>query len=189
MLAGCQEPVTTIAYTQVGACDAGAHKAHVFFQLGQIDNSNSDRDFTFLPIRLRLDADMIEAAPWPHYERLTTEMLVGEAKSPARKTAVAKGTKAFLGSFVVFRRETIDPDGSRQANNSAYFLSYDRDTQADPSVLAVKSNPTQTEWRDTSSCADIVAPRQSCSGCHSNDPVKLRKESQIGIFDRDGTAQ
>jgi hypothetical protein len=172
-LAACNRPVE-IHYSQVGACDAGPHRALVFFEIGRIDNTKSGKDFTFIPLWVRLDADMIDTAPWPGYESLTTEMMVGQNKA-ARKTQVASGTAVSVLKFMVFRRQTDDPDGSKGANNSAYFLGYEQQDPAGPSVFPVKDNATQTSWRDTSNCNDIAAPNQSCTGCHSSD-VALHRE-------------
>lgn len=156
LLGACQEPITTIGYTQVGACDAGENKALVVFRLGRIDNSQSNRDFTFDPGRHRLDADMSQKSPWPYYERMTGELMFGPREAAGPRITVPKGASDTQETFVVFRRETIDSDGSRQANKTAYFLGYDRNAVADPPIMTVKSNAGQTEWRDTSSCGEIA---------------------------------
>ncbi len=167
--AGCNQRVATVNYTQVGACDAGAHRAYVFFEIGAIDNSGPSIDFDFAPIRVSLEDGMVESAPWPHYIRLITEFLVTEQKTVPRHQLVPHGTSKNLLHYMVFERQTGDPDGSKEANETSYFLNYDR-RDSDPPVFMAKSNTAQTSWRDTSRCADITAPRASCSGCHQAVP-------------------
>ena len=176
IFAACNRPAI-IEYSQVGACDAGTHRALVFFQIRRIEN-NSGKDLTFIPLRVRLDEDMLDTAPWPGYEGLTTEMLVGTNKA-AHKVTVANGKTAIPGTYMVFRRQTVDPDGSKAANSTSYFLGYEPPPEG-PSVFMSKDNPTQTNWRDTNNCGEIATPQQSCTGCHSSDVAIYRSKA----FDR-----
>ncbi|MGH7872032.1 MAG: hypothetical protein ACREQO_07395 [Candidatus Binatia bacterium] len=173
IFAACNRPAI-VHYNQVGACDAGTHRALVFFEIRRVEN-NSGQEFTFVPPRVRLEADMLETAPWPGYESLTTEMLVGQNKA-ARKVTLASGKTALPGTYMVFRRQTADPDGSKAANNASYFLGYEKDP-AGPSVFISKDNATQTSWRDTSNCGDISTPQQSCTGCHTSDVAIYRSKA------------
>ena len=173
IVAACNRPAI-VEYNQVGACDAGIHRALVFFQIRKIEN-NSGKDLTFSPLRVRLDEDMLDTAPWPGYEGLTTEMLVGTNKA-AHKVTVANGKTAIPGTYMVFRRQTIDPDGSKAANSTSYFLGYEPPPEG-PSVFMSKDNPTQTSWRDTNNCGEIATPQQSCTGCHSSDVAIYRSRA------------
>ncbi|MGE5386235.1 MAG: hypothetical protein ACM3SV_10160 [Betaproteobacteria bacterium] len=178
--AGCNQRVATVNYTQVGACDAGAHRAYVFFEIGAIDNTGPVVDFDFAPIRVNLDEGMVESAPWPHYVRLITEMLVTEPKTVPRHQLIPQGTSKNLLRYMVFERQTGDPDGSKEANQTSYFLTYDR-RDADPPVFMAKSNSAQTSWRDIASCSDITAPRASCSGCHQGPPVGRQSAAAMAV--------
>jgi hypothetical protein len=171
LIAGCNQRSAIVNYTQVGACDAGAHKAYVFFEIGEINNTGPSLDFDFVPLRVSLEEGMEDEAPWPHYWRLSTEFLVTESKTVPRHVLVPHGTSKSLLQFMVFHRQTVDPDGSKDANQIPYFLTYDR-VEADPPVFMSKSNASQTSWRDTSNCSDITAPRQSCTGCHQTIPAR-----------------
>ncbi|MDB6062412.1 MAG: hypothetical protein JWM78_2515 [Verrucomicrobiaceae bacterium] len=168
--AGCDQKVATVNYSQVGACDAGPHKAYVFFEIGEINNVPPSQNFDFIAARVSLDEGLDPRAPWPYYWRLSTEMMVSEDKTVPSHVLVPHGTAKSLQQFMVFQRVTGDPDGSKEANQTAYLLGYVRRDE-DPPVLMVKSNAAQTSWRDTNLCSDITAPRQSCMGCHQGAPA------------------
>lgn len=119
---GCNQRVAIVNYTQVGACNYGTHKAAVFFEIGEIDNTGPTPDFNFVPIRVTLEEGMEDQAPWPHYLRLLTEYLVSESKVVPLHVLVPHGTSKSLLKFMVFRRQTADPHGSTEANQTPYFL-------------------------------------------------------------------
>src|SRR5205823_12956632 len=127
-------------------------------------------DFKFVRFRVSLEEGMDDAAPWPHYWSLSTELLVGKSKVVPSHVLVPHETSKSLLQFMVFHRQTVDPDGSKEANQTSYFLGYDR-VEPDPPVFMSKNNASQTSWRDTSNCSDITAPRQSCMGCHHSVPM------------------
>ena len=171
VLGACNE-TATIEYTQIGACDAGVHRAFVFFRIDKLSNGATGRAFEFYPGALTLEDGMIEKSPWPHFERGATEMMVGWQAIATRLTVPPRSQK-LPNSYLVFRRQTNDPDGSKQANQTAYFLSYDTRAGRDPPIFVTKRNASQTSWSDTSECGNIRVAPPTCNGCHTNDPVKL----------------
>src|SRR3982750_2858215 len=71
-IAACDQHPAIVNYTQVGACDGGPHRAWVFFEIGEIDNTKTTTDFEFKPLGVELDAGVDPAVPWPHYNSLMT---------------------------------------------------------------------------------------------------------------------
>ena len=50
---------------------------------------------------------------------------------------------------------TTNSDGSTEANQTPYFLRYDRQA-TDPLITLVKSDAGQTSWPNTQDCSTII---------------------------------
>jgi len=154
-------PPVTIHYRQVGACNgyngpyglvsAGTKFAYVIFRIESIDNSLGSTKFAFDPANL-------------YYQQARQDFfdpglgLYKDVLSPdtAAPTSVPAGDdRKFpvraLGALVV---TTKNANGAIEANETSYFLLYDRQP-GDLPVKLVKSDAKQTEWANTEDCKKI----------------------------------
>jgi hypothetical protein len=150
-----------ITYHQTGACNgfststgitsAGVNQAYVLFGIEKIDNSGGSAAFNYDPTKLYVQQatrNFIDPglSIYPN--------IIGPFASIA--TTVAKGTTlpfsvSGQGALVV---QTTDANGSKEANQTAYFLKYNA-APTDPPVLLTKSDATRTSWPNTEDCATI----------------------------------
>ncbi len=161
-LAGCSSssnPVVTITYKQVGACNGyetsnggvsvGPNAAYVIFAVDTIDNSQSSQDFAFDPTHLFVNLGgqhvHIDTSLSLAHDILGTFTLV--------PTTIPAGKTVTLDGFAPVVVTTVAANGASEANKTSYFL------LSDPSpnfgFILVKSNPSQTSWPDTENCRDI----------------------------------
>lgn len=155
-------PIVKITYHQTGACNgfatstgvtsAGVNQAYVLFGIEKIDNSGGSAAFAYDPTKLYFQQSIRNfidpgLSIYPN--------VIGPFASVA--TSVAKGaTLPFSpvgqGAMVV---QTTDANGSKEANQTAYFLKYNA-ASTDPTVLLVKSDFARTSWPNTEDCKTIV---------------------------------
>lgn len=156
-----QEPPVTITYHQVGGCNgytnsfglvsAGANFAYVLFGIESIDNSGGTSTFDFDPSRLFVQQKIKDFVD-PSLQ-LYTDILGPFA---AVKTAVVAGNdlKFSVSAEAALVVSTTNANGAVEADQSSYFLLYNRNT-GDPPVKMVKSDAKQTSWPLTEDCRSI----------------------------------
>ena len=159
---GCAGLPVTITYHQVGACNGyaggggainvGPNQAYVIFGVERIDNSLSSSSFNFDPANLFVQ----QAAPrfFDPSLALYPDVLGPFAAVPMflpigqdRMFAVSA-----QGAVVV---TTTTTDGAVEANQTKYFLSYNRQP-TDPPIALIKSDAARTSWPLTQDCKTIV---------------------------------
>jgi len=156
------EPPVTITYHQVGACNgytnafglvsAGSKAAFLIFGLESIDNSMGTTPFNFDPKNLFVQLTIRDF--FDPTLSLYTDILGPLAAVP---TTVGIGSDLTL-SPTLFGATTVQTtlaNGAQEANNTAYFLVYNR-KPGDPRVQLVKSDAKQTVWPNTLNCSTIA---------------------------------
>jgi hypothetical protein len=158
--ATASSPVT-ITYHQTGACNgfvsssgghsAGPNQAYVLFGIEKIDNSGGSAAFAYDPTKL-----YVQQSSRNFFDPGLSiyKDIIGPFASVAM--TVAKGaTLPFSvsgqGATVV---QTVDANGSKEANQTAYFLKYNA-AASDPTVLLTKSDASRTSWPNTEDCTTI----------------------------------
>jgi Pro-kumamolisin, activation domain len=159
--ATASSPVT-ITYHQTGACNgfststgitsAGVNQAYVLFGIEKIDNSGGAAAFAYDPTKLYVQQSIRNFID-PGLEIYPN--IIGPFASVAM--TVAKGaTLPFSpvgqGALVV---QTVDANGSKEANQTPYFLRYNAGA-TDPTVLLAKSDFSRTSWPNTEDCKTIT---------------------------------
>jgi choice-of-anchor A domain-containing protein len=152
---------TTITYHQTGACNgfvdssgghsAGPNQAYVIFGIERIDNSGGP-SFAFDPANL-----YVQQASRHFFDSslsIYSGVLGPFAAVPTNLTAGQNlgFNPTAQGALVV---STTATDGASEANNTAYFLSYNRKLN-DPPVNLVKSDASRTSWPYTPDCKTIT---------------------------------
>ena len=151
----------TVSYEQVGACQSyqsssgnrvssGPNAAFVVFRVFLIDNSASKIAFNFDPEKLFVDQtarrfidNNLELAREPH-------VVTAHAR-----TAVPGASSVSVGGFAITVVTTADPQGSTEANKTAYLLQYATGS-GDPSVIMNKNNSGTTSFANTTDCAALL---------------------------------
>jgi hypothetical protein len=151
-----------ITYHQTGACNGynigagiqnpGPNAAFVFFGIEKIDNSGGASNFNFDPANLFVQ----QTAPRPLDSGLSVYAdLFGpvaiQAATVNAGVSIPFGPVA-QGATVV---TTVNPDGSTEANQTAYFLQYNRQP-SDPLIVLTKSDALRTSWPNTQDCTTIT---------------------------------
>ena len=159
---GCAGLPVIITYHQTGACNgyvnssgghfAGPNQAFVIFGIERINNSGGTASFAFDPTKL-----YVQQAT-QNFIRPTLSLyadLFGPfASVPITLTAgqnLAFGVVG-QGALVV---STTNSDGSTEANQTPYFLNYNR-APTDPQITLVKSDAARTSWPNTQDCTTII---------------------------------
>jgi len=175
-LSGCYisgiSPVgtATISYQQVGACTGyGAmtgrpNQAYVIFRVDTVDNANGNVDFLFIPNRLYVDQSTEkQKAEWVggwkrQFVSEDTKFLKDLGASGISPKSISHGGKIDINSFIVVAVSTVNANGSAEANQRSYALSYDSapvQGETDPAIVLHKTNATQTTWPETENCNAI----------------------------------
>lgn len=160
---GCAGVPVKITYHQTGACNgfvpsgggivsAGPNAAYVIFGIERIDNALGASAFNFDPDRLyvqqavaqKLDSNM------QVYPQVLGPFAVVPSTIPVGTNRVF--ATAAQGATVV---TTTNANGAVEANQTAYFLQYDRQP-TDPQITLVKSDASRTSWPLTLDCKTIV---------------------------------
>jgi hypothetical protein len=157
-----QAPTVTITYHQVGACNgytnsfgvvtAGTNFAYVLFGIESIDNSAGTNTFDFDPKQLFVQQkvkDFVDPSL-----ALYTDIL-GPTAAVATKVPPGDDMKFFVSAEAALVVSTKNPDGAVEADQTPYFLLYDRQP-GDPPVKMVKSDASQTSWPLTEDCKSIT---------------------------------
>ena len=156
---GCNSNgVATINYTQVGACNgwndgselhtAGPNAAYVVFKVQSIDNTSGKVDFAFEPSKMA-----VNVSSRPHMDSgLTLAKFMGVFQLVPK--TIPLGKVVGLDGFSVAVVPTSNPNGSVEANQTAYTLVYDTSTK-DPGILFAKGNLGKTSWPNTEDCTTI----------------------------------
>ncbi len=151
----------TITYHQTGACNgyvigsgwsAGSNAAMVFFGIEEIDNSGGSTSFAFDPTKLyvqQASQDFVDPFLSVYADIFGPFAAVATTLTPGQDL---KFSVVAQNALVV---TTINPDGSTEANQTAYFLRYNRGA-TDPLITLVKSDATRTSWPNTQDCTTIV---------------------------------
>jgi hypothetical protein len=132
--------------------NVGPNQAYVIFGIERIDNSLGTTSFAFDPGNL-----FVQQASQHFFDsslQLYPEVLGPFAAVPTTLTpgqnlkfsVVAQGATAVL---------TTNLDGAIEANQTAYFLQYNRQP-TDPPISFVKSDAAQTVWPLTQNCKAIT---------------------------------
>jgi hypothetical protein len=153
----------TITYHQVGACNGyltnnggavsvGPNAAYVIFAIDTVDNSQNPRSWAFDPSRLFVSQGGRQE-PFDSSLALYNDVL---GPFQVRPTSVPGGTDDAFGlSFGALVVQTAIADGAVEADQTDYFLLYNR-RPTDPPIALVKSNATQTSFPLTENCRDIT---------------------------------
>jgi hypothetical protein len=153
----------TITYHQTGACNgyvngggtlfsAGPNAAFVFFGIEEIDNSGGTVSFAFDPTKL-----YVQQASQDFVDPLLSVYadIFGPAAAVATTLTPGQDLKFSVTAQNALVVTTTNPDGSTEANQTAYFLRYNR-AATDPLITLVKSDAGQTSWPNTQDCTTIV---------------------------------
>ena len=152
----------TITYHQTGACNgyvdgsgghfAGPNQAHVFFGIERINNSGGTAAFNFDPANLFIQ----QAAPRHLDSTLSVYAGIFGPFAVQASTVNSGNNISFSpvaqGAMIVV---TSNNNGSTEANQTAYFLQYDRQP-TDPLIVLVKSDLLRTSWPNTQDCKLIT---------------------------------
>jgi hypothetical protein len=159
---GCAGLPVTITYHQTGACNgyvdgSGAHStgpnaAYVFFGIERIDNSGGTTSFAFDPANL-----FVQQASQRFFDSTLSVYagifgpfaVVGNTLTPGQNLGFSVTAQ---GALVV---STTNPDGSTEANQTPFFLRYNRQP-TDPAINLVKSDASRTSWPNTQDCKTIT---------------------------------
>ena len=151
-----------ITYHQTGACNgfststgissAGPNAAYVLLGIEKIDNSGGAAAFAYDPTKLYVQ-QAVQNFIDPGLSIYPN--VIGPFATAA--TSVAKGavlpfSVSGQGALVV---QTTDANGSKEANQTAYFLKYNASATA-PTVLLVKADASRTSWPNTEDCKTIA---------------------------------
>jgi hypothetical protein len=151
-----------ITYHQTGACNgfviptgavsAGPNAAYVIFGIERIDNSLGTTTFNFDPDRIFVQ----QTGPRKFDSFLS---LYANVLGPFAVTTQTFAPGANSGFAVSAQGATVvtttNADGAVEANQTAYFLQYDRQP-SDPQITFVKSDAARTSWPLTRDCKTIV---------------------------------
>ena len=158
---GCAGVPVKIMYHQTGACNswvippgvsAGPNAAYVIFGIERIDNSLGTTTFNFDPDRVFVQ----QTGPRKFDSNLQLYPNVLGPFAVTTQTLAPGVNRGFAvsaqGATIV---TTTTLDGAIEANQTAYFLQYDRQP-TDPQITFVKSDATRTSWPLTQDCKTIV---------------------------------
>jgi hypothetical protein len=160
--AGCAGLPAVITYHQTGACNGyadgsgtvhsvGPNAAYVFFGIESIDNSGVATTFNFDPTKLYVQQAKQEF--FDPFLSVYADLFGPFAIAP--QSFVPGGFISFSavpqGALVV---TTTNSNGSIEANQTPYFLRYDRQP-TDPPINLVKSDASRTSWPNTEDCTTI----------------------------------
>jgi hypothetical protein len=176
-LSGCGlgPPATaTIAYSQVGACNGYAsgrgatlprpNTAYIVFKIQSIDNTRSQVDLEFVPVRLYVDQSTEKAI---FEETLTFDRRYvsgddrftrGLGSTRPIQQLIPAGSKVDINAFAVVEVNTATVSGAEEAHHTAYSLSYDPDMgeveffAAPPKILLTETNAAERAWPQTEDC-------------------------------------
>lgn len=152
------EPVVTVHYRQVGACNgyqrgtgpvnAGVNGAFVAFKVISIDNSKRSTAFNFDPTRMFVNGTS---------DHISTSLSLAQDLAPLSAVPVTVPAMTHQGNngIGVVRVSTAAADGASEANNTNYILAYERGP-GDPGVLLQKQNAGQTTFANTPNCTSIT---------------------------------
>jgi hypothetical protein len=159
---GCSGLPVTITYHQTGACNgyvnssgghfAGPNQANVIFGIERIDNSGGSASFAFDPTKLYVQQaaqDFIDPGL-----SLYPDIFGPFASVPATLTAGQDLKFGVVGQGAL-TVSTTNTDGATEANQTAYFLHYNR-APTDPQITLVKSDAARTSWPLTKDCLTIT---------------------------------
>jgi carboxypeptidase family protein len=160
---GCAGLPVKITYHQTGACNGfpktgggvvnvGPNQAYVIFGIERIDNSLGTTSFAFDPAKLfvqQATQHFLDSSLQLYPEVLGPFSAVPTTLTPGQNlkfSAVAQGAAVVI---------TTNVDGAVEANQTAYFLLYNR-APTDPPITLVKSDAGQTSWPLTQNCKTIA---------------------------------
>jgi hypothetical protein len=158
---GCAGLPVTITYHQTGACNgyvtgsgysAGPNQAMVIFGIERIDNSGGSASFAFDPAKLYVQQatqDFIDSSLSVYADIFGPLASVPTTLTPGQDL---KFSVVGQGALVV---STTTTDGAVEANQTAYFLHYNR-APTDPQITLVKSDASRTSWPLTQDCLTIT---------------------------------
>lgn len=155
--------VATISYSQVGACNgfksssdnfvsAGPQAAFLVFHVLVINNANSKIPFNFDPGKMFVNQTsrrFIDGS-------LTLPQAPGVFRAQAL-TAPAGASSVPVNGVAVTTVTTSNQNGAAEANQTSYFLLYDR-APGDPGVVMNKSNANITSFPNTEDCTALALP-------------------------------
>lgn len=164
----------TISYSQLGACNgfttesgstaARPNSAFVIFKIESIDNTGSDTDFRFIPVRLYVDQAKPQQmfVPKQSYDQRFVlddpRFTQGLGVAGTKPQVIAAGRKVEINGIVVVEVTTSTENGSAEAHETSYSLAYDSETgevtfvDPSPDIVLIKSNAAQKTWPLTEDC-------------------------------------
>lgn len=183
MLSGCDRGpglAANISYRQIGICKgfeaasgpvtSKADEAHAFFKIETVDNTKSNKAFTFDPRLLYVDQSNPDQKGWdvrPLYRRFASvdsriPQSLGISLAP--ESTVPAGGKLDVNSFVVILLGVNNPSGGPEANKLAFELLIDSantgnaeeaEIRAAKGVVFNKTNAADTKWTVTENCKEL----------------------------------
>jgi len=124
----------------------------VFFGIEELDNSGGTVSFAFDPTRLyvqQASQDFVDPLLSIYADIFGPFAAVPTTLTPGQDIKYAVTAQ---NALVV---STTNPDGSTEANQTAYFLRYNRQP-TDPLINLVKSDASRTSWPNTQDCLTIL---------------------------------
>jgi hypothetical protein len=159
---GCAGVPVTITYHQTGACngyvdgsgghDIGPKAAYVFFGIEEIDNSLGSTSFAFDPGNLfvqQASQRFLDSSLSVYAGIFGPFAIQASTLTPGQDLPFAPVAQ---GALVV---TTTASDGASEANQTPYFLHYNRQP-SDPQINLVKSDASRTSWPSTPDCLAIT---------------------------------
>lgn len=152
--------VATVSYSQVGACSgfktpvnlvsAGPGAAFLAFRVSVINNAGSKIPFHFDPAKMFVDQSSRQFVDG----NLALPPTPGAIRAQP-VTAPAGASAVPVNGFAFTVVTTSNQDGAAEANQTSYFLLYDRGP-GDPGVVMSKTNAHTLSFQNTEDCTDLV---------------------------------
>jgi hypothetical protein len=171
---------TNISYRQIGICKgfeaasgpvtSKADEAHAVFKIETVDNTKSNKAFTFDPKLIYVDQSNPDQRGWdvrPLYRRfasMDSRIPQSLGVSLAPESMVPPGGKLDVNSFVVILLGLNNPSGAPEANKLAFELLLDSantgnaeeaEIHAAKGIVFNKTNAADTKWTVTENCKEL----------------------------------
>lgn len=130
----------------------GPHFVYVFFGIEEIDNSAGSVNFAFDPNNLfvqQASQRFLDSGLSVYTGIFGPFAVVASTLTPGQDI---KFSPVAQGATIV---TTTNVDGSTEANQTKYFLKYNRQP-TDPLINLVKSDASRTSWKNTPDCSTIT---------------------------------
>lgn len=149
-------PLALVKYHQVGACNGyatgggavstGPNAAYVVFKIEAVDNRAPNIDFNFDPERIYVNQSSRRFVD----NGLTFARDLGVIRTVP--VTVKQGTLMGINGYSVIVVTTSNPDGSKEANQTAYLPLLYNAQSGDPGVAMTNTDASRTSWPQTPNC-------------------------------------